>query len=445
MAGSIYAWSTTAASNASSDGDINWNEGQAPSTVNNSARQVMGRVAEWVKDQGALTAGGTANAITVTANSAFTSYATGQVLAFKAAADNNGATTLSVNAIGAKSIRKFTPAGESALEAGDIKVKGIFLVHYDAAANSAAGGWVLINPLTVAGDSLALTSTDAGSAIGPGLALYRNSASPAPADLLGTLSLDGKDAAGNRETYARIAGQIADPTSGSEDGNLLLQTATAGAITTTLLLAEQARFSVPVTPHANDGAPLGAGAFSWSDLFLAPGGVINWGNGDVVFTHSSNALTLGGAQPSVTFNIGNFSMTGADAGREMGRQTMSSSAAIVTSAGHQRFYNPNGQVGSIGTSGTATSYATSSDGRRKKNLRDFDSGGFLDALEIWLFDWNTGGTGYGVIAQQAREVFPDAITEGDDGYLQADYSKFVPLLIREVKALRARVAALEAA
>lgn len=70
-------------------------------------------------------------------------------------------------------------------------------------------------------------------------------------------------------------------------------------------------------------------------------------------------------------------------------------------------------------------------------------GGFLDALEVWLFDWISGGSGYGVIAQQAREVFPDAISEDEDGYLQADYSKYVPLLIREVKELRARMSAME--
>jgi hypothetical protein len=41
---SIYDWSTSSASNANADGDINWAEGQAPSTVNNSARVMMQRI-----------------------------------------------------------------------------------------------------------------------------------------------------------------------------------------------------------------------------------------------------------------------------------------------------------------------------------------------------------------------------------------------------------------
>lgn len=48
------------------------------------------------------------------------------------------------------------------------------------------------------------------------------------------------------------------------------------------------------TPQANDGAALGTGALSFSDLFLASGGVINFANGDVTLTHSADTLTLAG-------------------------------------------------------------------------------------------------------------------------------------------------------
>lgn len=43
----LYQWSTTAASNATADPSINWQEGQAPSTVNDSARAMMAAVATW--------------------------------------------------------------------------------------------------------------------------------------------------------------------------------------------------------------------------------------------------------------------------------------------------------------------------------------------------------------------------------------------------------------
>jgi hypothetical protein len=42
----MYQWSTTPANNATA-GSINWAEGQAPSTVNDSARQMMADVATW--------------------------------------------------------------------------------------------------------------------------------------------------------------------------------------------------------------------------------------------------------------------------------------------------------------------------------------------------------------------------------------------------------------
>lgn len=159
---SIYDWSTTAANNGSSDSGINFAEGQAPSTVNNSARQVMGRAAEILGDiGGALTAGGTANALTVTANSAFTAYANGLVIALRIATDNSGAATLNVNAIGAKSIRKMTADGEEALAGAELQATGIYLLMYSEALNAAAGGWLLLNP-TPADVVVPATTTTAG-------------------------------------------------------------------------------------------------------------------------------------------------------------------------------------------------------------------------------------------------------------------------------------------
>lgn len=55
-------------------------------------------------------------------------------------------------------------------------------------------------------------------------------------------------------------------------------------------------------PTANDADALGTGAASWSDLFLASGGVINWNNGDVTATHSANALAFAGASSGYTFD-----------------------------------------------------------------------------------------------------------------------------------------------
>jgi len=49
-----------------------------------------------------------------------------------------------------------------------------------------------------------------------------------------------------------------------------------------------------ITPLANDGGQLGAALTSWSDLFLAEGGVINWDNGDATITQTSNVIAIAG-------------------------------------------------------------------------------------------------------------------------------------------------------
>lgn len=147
MAGSIYDWSLTAGSNASADGDINWTEGQLPSTVNDSARVMMKRVAEFVKDHGSLSLTGT-DTLTVTANSSFTAYATGRQIVAKVANTNTSTTvTLNVNGIGAKRVKVVGSAGEADPEIGSIRAGQWAIFNYDAAANSAAGAWILLNPL----------------------------------------------------------------------------------------------------------------------------------------------------------------------------------------------------------------------------------------------------------------------------------------------------------
>ena len=102
-------------------------------------------------------------------------------------------------------------------------------------------------------------------------------------------------------------------------------------------------------------------------------------------------------------------------------------------------------IGSIGVSTTATTYNTSSDERLKEDLKTFDAGRVIDDTEVYDFAWrSTGERSYGVLAQQAVDVYPAAVTyEEKQDWWGIDYSKYVPVLLQELKALRARVAALE--
>src|SRR5499427_6202887 len=96
----VWSWSSTAASNGTIDTTINFQEGQAPSTVNNSARALMAAVAQYRDDiGGALTTSGTSTAYTLATNSVFTSTTlmNAQKICFVPHTTNTGSCTLNVD------------------------------------------------------------------------------------------------------------------------------------------------------------------------------------------------------------------------------------------------------------------------------------------------------------------------------------------------------------
>lgn len=115
----------------------------------------------------------------------------------------------------------------------------------------------------------------------------------------------------------------------------------------------------------------------------------------------------------------------------------------------QTFRYNNAEVGSVSVTGSATTYNTTSDMRQKENIVDAPSASSdIDALQVRSFDWKADGTHqkYGMIAQELQTVAPTAVAEGDtpDEMMGVDFSTLVPMLIKEVQELRARVAELEA-
>jgi hypothetical protein len=112
------------------------------------------------------------------------------------------------------------------------------------------------------------------------------------------------------------------------------------------------------------------------------------------------------------------------------------------------FENSSGTVaGSIYWTATLTTYATSSDARLKENIADADdASNLIDAIKVRQFDWKVDGSHqrYGMVAQELLEVAPEAVGKPADGeFLGVDYSKLVPMLVKELQSLRARVAELE--
>lgn len=110
---SFWKWSTTAANNATADGTINFAEGQAPSSLNDSSRAVMAAAAKFRQDvSGNITTGGTSTAFTVTTNQNFDTLAhlSGNIVAFTPHVTAGAAPTLAVDGLTAKPIRSATSA-----------------------------------------------------------------------------------------------------------------------------------------------------------------------------------------------------------------------------------------------------------------------------------------------------------------------------------------------
>ena len=113
------------------------------------------------------------------------------------------------------------------------------------------------------------------------------------------------------------------------------------------------------------------------------------------------------------------------------------------------------QVGQISTSSSATTFATSSDYRLKENVDyDFDATTRLKQLKPARYNWISDDTNTlvdGFIAHEVSSVVPEAITGVKDAVKEngdvlpqgIDQSKLVPLLVKTIQEMEARITALE--
>jgi microcystin-dependent protein len=104
----LYKWSQTASADATADSTINWSEGQAPSSVNDSARAMMAATAKYRDDiAGAIVTTGTSTAYAVLSYQGFDTLAhlSGQMIAFTPHVTNAATVTLNVDVLGAKPLR----------------------------------------------------------------------------------------------------------------------------------------------------------------------------------------------------------------------------------------------------------------------------------------------------------------------------------------------------
>ena len=170
---------------------------------------------------------------------------------------------------------------------------------------------------------------------------------------------------------------------------------------------------------------------------------------------------------SGNFMVGTTSSTVASKNAKVTAYQTSSAPAITsyvnaTADSNQiSFANPNGEVGTINTNGTTTSYGTSSDYRLKYDVQPMLSGlSTIAALKPSTYKWNADNSyGEGFIAHELQAVIPQAVNGekdgvNDDGSIKSqsvDYSKIVVHLVAAIQELKAdndamkeRIATLEA-
>tara|TARA_B100001094_G_scaffold133882_1_gene129686 strand:+ start:1813 stop:3834 length:2022 start_codon:yes stop_codon:yes gene_type:complete len=191
-------------------------------------------------------------------------------------------------------------------------------------------------------------------------------------------------------------------------------------------------------------------------------------NGSVAIKHdsatkletSSGGITVTGTASSDKVEVGSPVTTGAavlaveadtsslnPVSISNSRNTASTDYSII-------FYRNTNIVGSIQTTLSATSYLTTSDYRLKNNVTyDWDATTRLKQLKPARFEFvsEPGVTVDGFLAHEVSGAVPEAVTgvkdETDDAgynkYQGIDQSKLVPLLVKTIQELEARITALE--
>jgi hypothetical protein len=332
-------------------------------------------------------------------------------------------------------------------------------------------------------DTLTLISTDADASAGPILVLDRASASPADSDLVGRINYRMRNDAGEAIDLVKTSCFIVDASDGTEDTQFEIDQRIGGTFRNMLTTS-----STQIIFNEDS-----------QDIDFRVESDIN--THSLIVEGSSGHVGFGVSNPSSVIDVRNgvgerqaFVFMGVNQDT-VAMAVMSSYALSSQTATMIQFLDFNGtERGSIKTSGSATAYNTSSDYRLKENINyDWDATTELKKLKPAKFNWkvDTENTVEGFLAHEVSDIVPDAITgtkdeietktkvirdsanqilgegieeadwiagkvdgkypsdstwqasETKEKYQQIDQSKLVPLLVKTVQELEARIKTLE--
>ena len=230
-------------------------------------------------------------------------------------------------------------------------------------------------------------------------------------------------------------------------------------------------FTIEAPDGGHAGMTIRSGTSSYGSIYFSDGtsGASEYAS-SIQFNHSTNNLALGvGGSDHMRIREGGAITTGTSQPDLISsaalHQTSYSSANnwafiyndLRTGAGTStigKFYRNGSEVGSISSETNSVAYNTSSDHRLKENVDyTFDATTRLKQLKPARFNFiaDADTTVDGFLAHEVQSVVPEAISGthnevDDDGnaVMQGiDQSKLVPLLVKTIQELEARITALE--
>ena len=239
--------------------------------------------------------------------------------------------------------------------------------------------------------------------------------------------------------------------------------------------------STGFVPLTDNGAYLGTAEKSFSQLYV--GNILVDGN-SISITQTNGSLTIqgngtgsvvvndelsctslsssgaisGGAISGSSLNVSTGNITGgAISGSSLNVSTGNItggaiSGSSLTISGNTTLGDNNADSvtinGNLYVTQDITAFFNPSDRNWKDNITPIENAlSKVLAISGNTFDWNgksnQSGKDVGVIAQEVREVLPEAVAERDDGHLSVSYLKLIPLLVESIKEMNLKISDLE--